>query len=309
MGRPLYTSILLSRNAAQVAQPEPPKPTFPVVEKWSRWNAFDPDSDEFFHPDNAVYEAFLTEEEIAERAQAQHQANTQLLAERLLREADSSTASLTLSEELDRSMMGDVALDMSQNAAVMERVVQEPDMDANDWDTGPNSVLQSDASPEGQQTRRQPRRAPLISEWRLSSTGDLSAAPVDAAVPSISVIPAGSRQDERTPSRPPSPATLVSGLQYLSDSPRPLIPVDTPTRPISPIPNTPARVSGVFATPPPSTTRVTTTPSPAPTVTPRILTWGSRPELSSWMPESPYSIRGASHPGIPLSPQLLTERL
>ena len=42
-----------------------PKPAYPIVEKWSPWNAFDPDSDKFFDSESAVYEAFLTDEEIA----------------------------------------------------------------------------------------------------------------------------------------------------------------------------------------------------------------------------------------------------
>ena len=59
MGKPLYTSLLLARRASEgTVKPQPPKSTYPVVEKWSRWNVFDPDSDEFFEADNAVYEAF-----------------------------------------------------------------------------------------------------------------------------------------------------------------------------------------------------------------------------------------------------------
>ena len=46
-----------------------PKPAYPIVEKWSPWNAFDPDSDEFFNSESAVYEAFLTDEEIAAHVQ------------------------------------------------------------------------------------------------------------------------------------------------------------------------------------------------------------------------------------------------
>ena len=46
-----------------------PKPAYPIVEKWSPWNAFDLDSDEFFDSESAVYEAFLTDEEIAAHVQ------------------------------------------------------------------------------------------------------------------------------------------------------------------------------------------------------------------------------------------------
>ncbi|KAI0681853.1 hypothetical protein C8T65DRAFT_714304 [Cerioporus squamosus] len=53
MGRPLYSS---SRQPAVRVEPEP---QHPAIEKWTYWNAFDPDSDEFFENDDAVYEAFI----------------------------------------------------------------------------------------------------------------------------------------------------------------------------------------------------------------------------------------------------------
>ena len=53
MGRPLFSA---SRQPAVRVEPEPQHPT---VEKWTYWNAFDPDSDEFFDNDDAVYEAFI----------------------------------------------------------------------------------------------------------------------------------------------------------------------------------------------------------------------------------------------------------
>ncbi|GJJ11326.1 hypothetical protein Clacol_005558 [Clathrus columnatus] len=78
MGRPLYSTLLATRRAADQAatQPSPPPATpaeteHPVIEKWSRWNSFDPDSEEFFLGQDAVYEAFLTEEEIVAREEAQ----------------------------------------------------------------------------------------------------------------------------------------------------------------------------------------------------------------------------------------------
>ena len=279
MGRPLYTSILLARHATEAAvQSAPPKPTYPVVEKWSRWNAFDPDSDEFFEADDAVYEAFLSEEEIAERTQTQHRESARLLAERLLREANTIPSSSLTSEDSDHSIAG--------NDVTNTRISVAAQMETSDEmsDEGPRSLsevreTQEIPLPEAP-PRRQPRRAPAVAEWRLSSTGEIS-----SNIPSISVIPAGSREVERA-----SSPGLFSGLQILSDSPRPLIPVDALPRPISPIPNTPARVSGVFDTPPTSG-QALTTPSPAPTVTPRVLTWGSQSIqfTPQWVPESPTS--------------------
>ncbi|THH30097.1 hypothetical protein EUX98_g4098 [Antrodiella citrinella] len=66
MGRPLYSSI---STAAATSAPTPPDvtirtvpdavPDVPEVHKWSYWNAFDPDADDFFNGPNAVYEAFV----------------------------------------------------------------------------------------------------------------------------------------------------------------------------------------------------------------------------------------------------------
>ena len=45
------------------------KPAYPIIKKWSPWNTFDLDSDKFFDSESAVYEAFLTDEEIAAHVQ------------------------------------------------------------------------------------------------------------------------------------------------------------------------------------------------------------------------------------------------
>ncbi|KAF8448911.1 hypothetical protein L210DRAFT_3312167, partial [Boletus edulis BED1] len=52
MGRPLYSRTFITTPA--VRDPEPPS-----CERWSYLNAFDPDSDEFFDNENAVYEDFI----------------------------------------------------------------------------------------------------------------------------------------------------------------------------------------------------------------------------------------------------------
>jgi hypothetical protein len=55
MGRPLFSASY----STPVVRTEPEKAPPIHFEKWTRWNAFDPDSDEFFDSDDAVYEAFL----------------------------------------------------------------------------------------------------------------------------------------------------------------------------------------------------------------------------------------------------------
>ncbi|KAL4072806.1 hypothetical protein V8B97DRAFT_1869651 [Scleroderma yunnanense] len=53
MGRPLFSKAF--QSAPVVRDPAPPCP----YEKWSYINAFDPDSDEFFDNEHAVYEDFV----------------------------------------------------------------------------------------------------------------------------------------------------------------------------------------------------------------------------------------------------------
>ncbi|KAH7890873.1 hypothetical protein F5I97DRAFT_1946996 [Phlebopus sp. FC_14] len=52
MGRPLFSKAF--QTAPAVREPQSPQ-----YEKWSYLNAFDPDSDEFFESEQAVYEAFM----------------------------------------------------------------------------------------------------------------------------------------------------------------------------------------------------------------------------------------------------------
>lgn len=56
MGRPLFSASY--STPAVRTEPEPAQPAI-LYEKWTRWNAFDPDSDEFFNSEDAVFEAFL----------------------------------------------------------------------------------------------------------------------------------------------------------------------------------------------------------------------------------------------------------
>jgi hypothetical protein len=52
MGRPLYSRTFITTPAVR-------EPEQPICEKWSYLNPFDPDSDEFFDNENAVYEDFI----------------------------------------------------------------------------------------------------------------------------------------------------------------------------------------------------------------------------------------------------------
>ncbi|KAF7974683.1 hypothetical protein HWV62_11447 [Athelia sp. TMB] len=66
MGRPLY-SAAYSTPAVRTA-PESVPSAVPA-ERWSRWGSFDPDSDEFFESDDAVYEAFIDPADLVQTSQ------------------------------------------------------------------------------------------------------------------------------------------------------------------------------------------------------------------------------------------------
>ncbi|KAI5123495.1 hypothetical protein M0805_008863 [Coniferiporia weirii] len=66
MGRPLLSTLIApAEPAVRVAEVHTP-----TYERWSYVNAFDPDADEFFEGENVVYEAFLTPEEVTAAAAA-----------------------------------------------------------------------------------------------------------------------------------------------------------------------------------------------------------------------------------------------
>jgi hypothetical protein len=228
MGRPLYSSLLLSAKGAELCatQSDPskttsmsPKTEYPVVEKWSRTNAFDPDSDEFFNEESAVYEAFLSAEDVAARAMAEQTQRMRSLSERLLRpgERDPDARITTLFDE--------------QNS---------PSTDADF-----NHVVQRGAS--GLDIYFVDR---LVGEIRHGGTlPEPPSTQGDAPVSDVAAPLSTARDHEVIFSRS-HPMDLVSGLRHLSESPRPLDPVEFPSRSISPIPEMPARISGVFPTVP-----------------------------------------------------------
>ncbi|KAL6300907.1 hypothetical protein BKA93DRAFT_752418 [Sparassis latifolia] len=59
MGRPLFSSTHIPAVRVETEHEPEPAPAHPAYEKWSYWKPFDPDADEFFENDDAVYEAFI----------------------------------------------------------------------------------------------------------------------------------------------------------------------------------------------------------------------------------------------------------
>ena len=73
MGRPLLSTLLDARApAVRIAQPTPAEPQTPKIDYWSYANPFDPDSEQFWEADNAVYDDFVP----AAGTEVEHQENS-----------------------------------------------------------------------------------------------------------------------------------------------------------------------------------------------------------------------------------------
>lgn len=202
MGRPLYSTLLTTRRVTEQAATQPSPPTenataqteCPVIEKWSRWNAFDPDSDEFFQAEDAVYEAFLTEEEITARDEAQRYER------------------LTARRIMDVLGHADISNDGQPNAGVWS----DTDVQLVASPRPMSYVLDgSEASSERQPTTSTNNSTPVATNVRAGTS---------------------------VTSRSLALANLLS-----EEHSQPDIPVLSSTRNVSPVPNTPARISGFFS--------------------------------------------------------------
>ena len=248
MGRPLFSS-----------RPEPavrvePEPQHPTIQKWSYWNAFDPDSDEFFENDDAVYEAFI---DPADRIQIPRDPPVP----RTVVDVDISSSSEASSSgrgtpmevedtedpeartRFGRTTTGGIrvrsrtaALDAALDAVPRENPVLRY---LSTLDEAPSSPQ---TEPE---TREAPEARPVIRE-RVVTYLDLP------------------QEQSRTPSPEPDMRALRS------------FPA-TPVRPSTP----PAQMTPLFA------------PSPPPSVTPRLYNWSTLTASATPHPASPLTNRDA----------------
>lgn len=233
MGRPLYSSTSATRAAASATTPAPSPPEVairtqpeaapeqPEVRRWSYWNAFDPDADEFFDGPNAVYEAFVDpsslpplREEISEEAR---------------RERIMSTLGLVTDLSLARSSS-------SESESASETV--------SPYSPGPEATY--------------------VHVERAQLSDDSDDDEDEASVPPAASLP------------PPVVHRVVASVETETEIARSATP---PPRPSTP-PGTQFMVS---------TTPHVYTPSPPPTVTPRLFTWAPRNSY----PASPLPNRGA----------------
>ncbi|KAI0738476.1 hypothetical protein C8Q80DRAFT_1124660 [Daedaleopsis nitida] len=255
MGRPLFSA----RSPAVRVEPEPQQPTY---EKWTYWNAFDPDSDEFFENDDAVYEAFIDPADRiqlpADRAQPSAVVDVDVSSSS---EASSSgrgtpmevvdadapdTASEARREILRASGMRALDDPSPRNAVLDAEIEAGRDLPSQERVLYYLSLMENMENPQGRERRNQQEPRPTVRE----------------RIPTYLDLP---QEESRTPS--PEPVALSRAI---------------------PIPSTPARPS----TPPAQNTPLFASPSPPPSVTPRLYSWSSLAPAPG-VPGSPLTNRGA----------------
>ncbi|KAJ8591837.1 hypothetical protein M405DRAFT_813743 [Rhizopogon salebrosus TDB-379] len=280
MGRPFFSQI-----EPVVREPEPSYP----YEKWSYVNAFDPDSDEFFESDQAVYEAFV----------------------------DHVTAEQ--SEEEDEAEAGDMVVIRMGNVSPISSEDSLSDRDS------PMAVGADDPAQYIAQAYRRHLaevETPLRVDFTLQGTsGEVRReTSVEREIPVESVVIHSLRVNPETSDVPQLPisitqADLTSHPIHLES--RDEIPLPTPSAPI-PVPTPRSQRSASVEdltfpsfyhqnspmTPPRYSAFSRFSPSPPPTVSPRIYTWARRQTYSS-TGTSPFTNTNARLSHAHLSPALV----
>ena len=265
MGRPLFSA---PRQPVVRVEPEP---QHPVVEKWTYWNAFDPDSDEFFENDDAVYEAFI---DPADRIQLPAD-RTEPPAEPIDVSSSSEASSSgrgTPTDIVDGLDGEDLQAAMRTNFRNMEAARAQV-MRVLDLPLPRNSALDAEIN-AGQGLPAEERVRYLLELLERRASGRergqeqqrVETRPTRERVPTYLDWPP--QEELRSPSPEPAPLVRVS------------------------VPSTPARPS----TPPAQTAQATpsfATPSPPPSVTPRLYSWSSLSAPGPSVPASPLTNRGA----------------
>lgn len=237
MGRPLFSQAYNTAPAVRV-EPEQPLP----YERWSYWNPFDPDSEEFFA--DAEDERVCPTEGVVRGASP------------VLEEAGSSSSSEasmsgrgTPTQEEDGLSVEEVELQYRRRAldsAVREASVRNIVTSFSPQDDG--QTYRAVARPQTSYVRTSYREIP---QWEHPTR---SPSPVEMPLPRTEVV-----------------SDLVVMTSARSN------PIPIPARPTTPQDDTPTYSYG--------------SPSPPPSVTPRLYTWTALQSLAS--PSSPLPNRGA----------------
>ncbi|KAG2365046.1 hypothetical protein BDR07DRAFT_1400178 [Suillus spraguei] len=277
MGRPLYSKAFQTRPI--IREPESPVP----YQKWSYINAFDPDSDEFFENDQAVYEAFV------DHMPVEHSDDEEEMEE-------------------DREAVV-IRLDLTGEGSLLDR--------DSPMAVGGDSLAQYIAQAYRRQTEVEtPIRVHLAvhdTHGEIQSDAPVSREPVEIDS-SRDIIPSFD-----APPQPVSAAQPHNIFNRAHHELRGELPLPTPSAPI-PVPGTNTQHSSsgeglsfssfyhqhLSSTPPRRHTPFSRfSPSPPPTVSPRIYTWA--PHRQTYSP-SPLPNNNARMSHAHISPALVRVR-
>ncbi|KZT07301.1 uncharacterized protein LAESUDRAFT_725215 [Laetiporus sulphureus 93-53] len=277
MGRPLFSQCY--QTPAVRVEPEQHQPTF---ERWTYLNAFDPDSDEFFG-DDAVYEAFVDPAQPGTGGDGEEREQPPAL------ETYSSSSS-----EASSSGRGSPTSDISPeeiNQTVLERVTIQRDRTTVAHRSMPPYLVVP--------PRHSIRDAPLA--YREVAARASPYRPGEMASQHTNTYQSTTARHRQFGERaPPSPST--------SSSSAPIPIPDSPRRGMAAPSHSPADPP---STPPSRSPFSMESPSPAPSVTPRLYSWPPRNAVSSYpvspAPSGPLPNRNArmSVAHIPSSPALV----
>lgn len=240
MGRALFSSVYCSAPAVATPTPFADTPYEKMYEKWSIFNQFDPDSDDFF--EDAQYEAFITDEQEQEQEQSDV-GNTPALSRESSMEDRSSP----------------MAVGSDDPAAMLADAI-----DSGEWDPSlSGAAIDADADVENEHQWRRVGDLPI---WAIANTRFVSDPPTSSLPPflppsSLRNSTTASDLDDDEPATPPRRSVTIAPIT-IPNEPSSSSPV-TPDGPLTP-PNVTFSLSSL-------------TPSPAPSVTPRVYRWTASP--------------------------------
>jgi len=291
MGRPLFSHQY--QTPAVRVEPEQP----PTYEKWTYWNAFDPDSDEFFESEDAVYEAFIDPSQLPLQGSEDGTQSRSHSPQLVMRDDSVSSASSsgrgTPMDDAQSVSVEEINLDRRQAAWVQIGRVEETETQRDPMPTTfVESPIEDRVYHAGEMVTQ------YANMYQIVSTHPSRASP------------------SRTPPRVSPPPFIRSPtyIDYASRPPSPPVHIERATQLPSPVdddeleyisppaaPTTPPRP----VTPPHAARFLddhSEEPTPPPTVTPRFYTWGTSrwaiPPASHY-PPSPVPASPLAHRGVP----------
>ncbi|KAI0791981.1 hypothetical protein C8Q75DRAFT_753897 [Abortiporus biennis] len=228
MGRPLFSRQ--TTTPAVRVEPEQTIPQNPPYERWTYWNAFDPDADEFFESDEAVYEAFIDPSQLPHTLSEAQSGSRETVVER--------EAEVEVDDSLSTVSSG------SSDSASSAGTLSGRESPAGSEEDVPVATLAIDRvsanSPE------QPEE--------LQSPSVITSPPNVIVIHNVNEMPLRPSTPERRPATPPSTNTTNENQTPLFFNATPSPPPSltprlyswasrAPVPPVSPLPNRSARMS------------------------------------------------------------------